>query len=359
LKELLKKLQSNDESERLYAVEDILEKGLSQATPYLIDRLKEEDSQVVKDMIVFALKKLNCSEEYDRLFNLFSSPDAYLRNAAIVIFASEGNRAVAYLASKLDYSDKEVRKLILDSLVEIGTEDAKLAIRASLNDPAPNVRITAVEYLGRMKDKNSIDDLMDLFKREDEPMLKTTIMEAILAIGDKDKMKEIIDEMCRVEEGEIDPLFIPQLIKMAGEIADRSKFLNIIEKMGDLTLYAEDILKALQNTFKQIPEREVISYKEKLLNTLLKILESDDIGEDLRYEASEIIIKNNLLSPQELFDLGNRLLSKDSRYHMPGIRLMAASNIPSVKDRLRQICSESKDENIIEICDDILTGKGV
>jgi HEAT repeat protein len=210
---LTKGLTSADEGERLYAVEDITEANLPQSVPYLAAVLKTEDSQVVRDALLFALKKLDCSHAYPLIFNLFRSEDAYLRNAAVSIFGAGGADAVAFLASRLDEADREMRKLVLDALMGTGLPDARPAIRAGLHDTAPNVRITAVEYLGRLRDAESVGEMLALFRTGPEPMLGVSIIEALLSIGDISAVKAVISLL--MPEGSANDLpgvYLPQLM---------------------------------------------------------------------------------------------------------------------------------------------------
>lgn len=92
VREILEKLESDEEDIRLSTIEDIIDNNILEAVPYLIRRLSKEDSLIVKESIILALKTLDCSGTYNQLFYLFKSPDAYLRNSAIGIFASSGKK---------------------------------------------------------------------------------------------------------------------------------------------------------------------------------------------------------------------------------------------------------------------------
>ena len=203
VEELRKKLNHPDEAERIYAVHDIMDNNITELLPDLVEKLVTEESIAVKNAIVEALKNMDISSIYEILFELFSSPDAYLRNAAVEIFASSLDKegAVAFLASKLDHANKEVRKLILDSLVEIGTLSAIMAIRASLYDSSKNVQITAAEYLGKLKDKESLQELIELFKKDSEPMLRVSILHALREIKEGFKIKDIIKMVLPEKKG--------------------------------------------------------------------------------------------------------------------------------------------------------------
>ena len=119
--ELILLLNSKEESERLYAVEDILDFGLIELSLELLTRLKVETSPAVKNSIVSVLQKMEHTPAYPVIFKLFPDRDAFMRNSAVSIFSAYGENVVTFLSSYLDHADKEVRKLILDSLVEIAS----------------------------------------------------------------------------------------------------------------------------------------------------------------------------------------------------------------------------------------------
>lgn len=281
---LIKILNSEEEEDRICAVYDIGEKETSRGALPLAKRLNMEKSQAVKDSIVFMLKKLDISPAFEELFSLFLSPDAYLRNASVSILGSDGESAIAYLTSKLDHSDKEIRKLILDALVEIGSEDAVLAIRAALYDEAPNVKITAAEYLGRLDDRKSVPDLIKFFEEDPEPMFRATIIDSLALIGQEETIKKIISILFPEKDiKELDPVYIPQLLRLAGKTGDREDILLITGSLEDISFYADDIIIALTDLKKrfnfEIPD-------DTLLKGLLgKIVEHPSIREELKYSA--------------------------------------------------------------------------
>ncbi|MBF0398605.1 MAG: HEAT repeat domain-containing protein [Desulfobacterales bacterium] len=183
---------SDNESIRLYAAQDIADTKDPELVLPMIKRLEIETSQIVREAIVFGLENMPCDDIFEELFKLFFSTDAYLRNAAVSIFSHQKDEPITFLVLKMDNTDREVRKLIIDALFGIGTQDSCIAIRAALNDPAINVKITAVEYLGRLEDKESADELIALFENESEPMLRASILEALLIIGTNEHLNKII-----------------------------------------------------------------------------------------------------------------------------------------------------------------------
>ncbi|MBF0545289.1 MAG: HEAT repeat domain-containing protein [Candidatus Riflebacteria bacterium] len=287
LEKFIKALLSDDEADRLYAVDDIASTGDPSAAKTLAERLESEKSQAVSDAIVFALKKLDCKETLDLLFGMFSSPNAFLRNAAVTIFGANGEGTLDFLMERYASSNKEIRKLILDSLMEIGTPKAAQAIRWGLLDEAENVKITAAEYLGRLCDKESIGDILQILEIDPEPMMRVSIMEALVSFEDKTVYDQVTYVVC--PDGDLkktDPIYIPQLIKLAvrsGRIDDVKKIFKSIENVG---LYADDILNAVV----ELRRREKVDIADLEAGYILKkICEMNELRPDIINLAKRLV----------------------------------------------------------------------
>ena len=289
VEELRKKLNHPDEAERIYVVHDIMDNNITELLPDLVEKLVTEESIAVKNAIVEALKNMDISSIYEILFELFSSPDAYLRNAAVEIFASSLDKegAVAFLASKLDHANKEVRKLILDSLVEIGTPSAIMAIRASLYDSSKNVQITAAEYLGKLKDKESLQELIELFKKDSEPMLRVSILHALREIKEGFKIKDIIKMVLpekKVTEENI--IFLPELMKLVADLGEKDDIIYLLEIVKYDSAYAYDLIDFLIKICQRFPELRKL---EQIYNIYQYIKKDPTVEEELKAYLSESV----------------------------------------------------------------------
>jgi len=176
--------------------------------------MEKEESRLVRELIVEGLKVLDVSDYFESIAKYFESTDAYVRNCAIEIFGSKGEDAVAFLTSIMDNEDKEVRKLILDSLVATSSKYSIPALRAALNDKAANVMITAIEYLGKIYDEDSLKDVMDIFSRVDEPMVRSSCLETLSMMGNPDIVDMVINTLGK--QG-VDSFFKPSVIRLVGE----------------------------------------------------------------------------------------------------------------------------------------------
>ena len=349
LKDVVEKLESNDEDIRLSAIEDIVDNNTVEAIPYLLRRLPKEDSILIKETIIFALKNLDCSGAYQQLFYLFKSPDAYLRNSAISIFASSGDKAVNFLSSRFNNEDREVKKLIIDTLFKIGTHSSILAIRPAIRDAAINVKMTAIEYLGRLGDYDSIPEILDILRNTDHPMLAFSIVEALLNLNDKKALEKALDIL--IPEGNIDaidPVLKPEVLKISGRLGRTNLLLTLLERLEDIEDYAGEII----STIEELDEEslgELLSYP-KIQGILLDIVKGTSIEEDIRYKAGEYILKIESLPSETLFDIGMSLLTAGDSLKVLGINLIGISRHAEAKKILLEVIEYTNDELIKGVC---------
>lgn len=288
--EWMQKLTSDEEAERLYAVEDIADSGQKQYVSELVKTLVAETSQAVRNSIISALQKLDNPREYSQIFELFSSEDAFLRNAAMSILSSYGEDALHFLASNLDHSNREVRKLIIDCVMEI--ENAYPAhrataldiMRACLHDPEANVVITAVEYLGKLNDEESLPEFLELLHQSNEPMLISFLLDTILKMGNPVIFEEVANILLTRKLATND-LYFPQVLKCVAESNQVEQFEQMTADIKDISLYADDILKILDS--KRGKDSQFIQSSVGLLKKLLKA----NLSANLKYVCARMLLE--------------------------------------------------------------------
>ncbi len=289
--QLISSLNDLSESERLYTVDDISESSSSELSLGLLQRLKIENSGAVKNSILSALQKTEYPSTYREIFNLFPNKDAYLRNSAVSIFGSYGEGAVTFLSSYIDHSNKEVRKLIIDSLVEIATNRHNTLIsvleilRACLYDPDINVVITTVEYLGILGDINSLDNISELYKRNEEPMLRFTILEVILKIGQKKDFEKVLPDLFLNDFSPRDSLEVSPILKLLAQSGRKEDFLTMVKDLHDISFYSEDILVSIDWLVKNENFKTI-----DVLDILIDILQEEKLKEDLRFICVQLLL---------------------------------------------------------------------
>ncbi len=390
MNKIIKALSSKEESERLYAVQDIIalkdspnsdktDGYVNEADTYaetLVRHLEHETSQAVRDSIVYALKLMPCTKAFTLLFELFQNPDAYLRNAAVTVFGTKGVDGVAFLTSLLDHADREVRKLVIDSLFQIGSKEdafrsgakeAVLAIRAGLNDPSINVRITAVEYLGQLNDTQSVEDILDMLQNEKDPMLITAALETILQIGDQTNIQDTInflshnaldqkDVNADVDILNVHPVFLPEFIKLAAKCGTVENIVAIVEFLHGKKTYSKDIVSAIQDMSKRDSS---ILYEDKIKNFIIDTIKDSEMAENVRYAAAEIVLDEYQNGEQILFfnkkmylDMG-RLLIKEPLMLNAGLRFLSKSETIEGREMIDNIKAATKDVSLLALCDDL------
>lgn len=358
---LISQLSHEEESERLYAVQDIMEQnenGKAYAVS-LVSHLASETSQAVRESIVYALKMMPCEAAFPELFLLFQSPDAYLRNAAVTIFGTQQTPGVAFLTSQLDHADREVRKLVLDALFLIGSQESILAIRAGLKDPAINVKITAVEYLGQLNDQESVPDVLAMLENESEPMLVTSALETVLQMGDDAALQKTIqllnenDDLLKVH-----PVFLPELIKLTARSGSLERLLELIDFINGRATYANDVIQAIETAQKRFDNLVEIP---EMTHRLIKAVKSSQANEALRYAAAELLLNHvfqeNADAPftrADMETLGSALID-DPVMATAGVRFLHKSGSEAGKEKIETLMSETKVSTLRELCESLLS----
>lgn len=290
---LRQRLKNTDEGERLIAVNDVLLEDFGPGvTVQLVQHLPVETSQVVREAIVFTLQQAKQPECFPDLFTLFSSDDAYLRNAAMTIFGACGEMALSFLEQQLISADREVRKLILDACVEVGTPGAVRIIRNALYDPAVNVRITAADYLGRLRDVESTRLLMNMFLEDTEPMFRVSVLESISIMGDLSVCNDVLHQVSTTQFSLTDQtLFLPILLRIAGNCHSTEVLAKLLMHLPSLRLYAEDVILAIQNMgdVENASDAATAPHRYIIMRVLREVAEGRDIREDLRYVALTLL----------------------------------------------------------------------
>ncbi len=357
----MEQLGSPEESDRLYAIQDImaLEDGAKTYATSLVEYLAKENSQAVRESIVYALKMIPCDHILTTIFELFQSSDAYLRNAAVTLFGTQQIQGVAFLTSQLDHADREVRKLVLDALFQIGSQEAVLAIRAGLKDPAINVRITAVEYLGQLGDSDSIPDVLEMLAQETEPMLITSALETVLQMGDDATIHQTIQLLNKNDDiVKVHPVFLPELIKLIARSGTLERLIEIIDFVNDRTTYAKDMVMAIQVAQKRF---EDIIETPDIAHGLIRMVKTKTGSDTVRYAAAELLLNHTVsesdapvLNSKMMEALGMELLA-DPAMAATGIRFLHQSGSEAGRKKIETLMAETKDSSLRDLCEVLLS----
>ena len=103
-------------------------------------------------------------EDFEQMFEMLKSDNAYLRNQVIMFLQAYGEEAKDFLRKLLDNDDKDIRIFAINILGDVRYDDSVEMLRYLLiketaeKIPDVNVIMTAVDYLGEI----GIDDDIEL-----------------------------------------------------------------------------------------------------------------------------------------------------------------------------------------------------
>ena len=353
MSDLEKSLNNPDEARRLYAVQDLEEDSEANLARALLDRLMVEDSVAVRAAIAFRLKTISCQKIYPWLFELFRSSDAFFRNAAVGIFASGSDEAAEFLSRRSGDADREVRKLVLDALFEIGTEKSVIVMRQALNDTSANVQVAAAEYLGRLKDIESSVDLISLLKRQPAPMLLMAVLDALAHLEDREAAAAALDILAPdrnyYQIGRFSLLQVLDLLALSGR---GPEMLAMIDSLSDQHLFTEDLIRAISTYFRN---EDSSNHEEGLLHRVVTLMTNPELDLGHKFLSAQILIDfgADRLDRQILFDLGKNFLDGEQTAPI-GVELIAASKHQDARNVLENFAVETKEMELKIICKALL-----
>ena len=230
LREYTGLLDSADEAERIYAAEDIGYLNAAEGVPALLERLCKEPSLAVRDALFGALIRIDKDEAIQGAVELLGSEDPQIRNQAVDVLRHKGAPSVSFLSTAMRDGNKDLRKLVLDVLTGFDTSAAEGIYTAALGDEDPNVVITAVENLGRIRAAEFRSRIEDLLRADAHPMLIGACLEALAAIGNE-LSSSAIRERFPHPETLPDFLLVPWL-KAIGAVGESQDFASVTDLLA-------------------------------------------------------------------------------------------------------------------------------
>ena len=179
LKEFEVQLDGLDEAERTYAAEDIGYLNDPDGVAVLLERLNKEPSMAVRDSIFQALIRIEWEAAIAGCFGLFASDDPQIRNQAVDALRHKSRQAIPFLVAVMRDGDRDMRKLVLDTLKGDRLRGTDEIYAAALSDPDENVVITAVENLGQIRAEEFRGRIEGLIQADSHAMLVAVCLEAL------------------------------------------------------------------------------------------------------------------------------------------------------------------------------------
>jgi HEAT repeat protein len=275
LKAPLAKLGDADEAERIYAVEDIGYLNAPEGVAPLLERLRIEPSRAVREAIFQAFIRIDADAAIEAAIGLLGSDDPQMRNQAVEILRGKGSAAIPFLAAVMHTGDKDLRKLTLDVLSGSQALGAEPIYAAALSDEDPNVVITAVENIGRARDRTLRPRVEELLISGAHPMLIGACLEALVGIGDEHSMAAVRSRFPNLAE--LPDFLLLSCLKAMGALGSEEDFAEVA---GLLAIRGAHLRPGILGALSAIHQRYPVTTHQEDLLPLLRIA-VEDLGAPL------------------------------------------------------------------------------
>jgi len=280
-------LENAEVPDVLRQLDEISQRNLTECTNYLIEVLKCEERDIVREAIVETLKQLDDESISDKIVELFESDDAFLRNSAVTILSHRWRMPLESLSKSLRHKNKHVRKLALDALHSLGNPISVDIIALALDDEDINNVIAAVEYIGNLEGYKYAEKIVKIMSESEDPFLTATCLETLSKIGNKylaDVVQRMFPDPLKLED-----FILAPYLKFIAAFGNTSHIDTILEVgSSKLKLFCKEIVDAIQN----ILQRETTNLPPELRQRLHDFLSwalNQDVPSNNKYEIVLLI----------------------------------------------------------------------
>jgi HEAT repeat protein len=268
---LLQKLDSDDATERRFAIEDLMFEDLNdQDLKIISSKIEDTDRGVRNAASTLLMSKDNCAVP-GFITPFVASEEISVRNLAGEILIQYGSKSVSSLLNFLPQGNDDDKKFVIDVLGLIGDQKAGPDILTQIdNTTNDNILLACQEALGNLKYEPSVPKLLEQYSKNE--LYKPTIIEALGKIGSK----TALDFMFTVYSEE-DELTKFSLIESFGLIGDERTFFFLLSQLNTCTgPIVWPIISAIYSL--KIKYSFDIPFDETMKNALLQtVLDSDDV----------------------------------------------------------------------------------
>ena len=177
--------KSKSIDERIEALDYILRKKEIYFVLRMLSELFKENDVKEHPLIDYAFANFGLKpkreKDFNEIFNILKSDNAYLRNEAIKFLQEYGKEAKPFIEKLLNNDDRDIKIFAINILGDVNYEDSLELLRyIIMKEKDINVLMTAVDYLGEIGEEKDIA-LLEALKEEfkDEEYVKFGIDLAI------------------------------------------------------------------------------------------------------------------------------------------------------------------------------------
>ena len=122
-------------------------------------------------------------EDFNALFRMLKSDNAYLRNATIKFLQDYGKEAKKFIQKLIENEDRDIRIFAINILGDVKFEDSLEMLRHFIvKEEDINALMTAIDYLGEIGEESDIKLLEAIKKEKNDPYVSFGVDLAISRI---------------------------------------------------------------------------------------------------------------------------------------------------------------------------------
>ncbi|ETR66137.1 MAG: hypothetical protein OMM_13197, partial [Candidatus Magnetoglobus multicellularis str. Araruama] len=213
IKTCIANICQDDPALQLEAIEALREIDFNNLTECLLKILESNPDVSVKEKVFLLLKNVAFPRtNIYQVERMFKSDEPFIRNATIEILRQADADFLSTMSRLSQDPDKDIRKFVLDTLVEHSSREAIQIVETCLNDPASVVRQAAVESLGNMGVRNAAPAIEKQLEVESNLMIQCTCLESLANMNYSPNSTAIIDKFSK----EHNPMIMFSFVRYLG-----------------------------------------------------------------------------------------------------------------------------------------------
>lgn len=277
-------LNSFDPDEKRLSVEASVKFGDREEIVNKLIELLNDGDKGVRDAVANAIVSIANEFETSRkkiisqICKLILCKDVGFRNFLVEIILRIGKDAIPDIKQLANHEDKDVRKIAIDIIGFMGDEDSVDFLIEKLSDPDPNVITSAIEAIGNIGDDRAIEVLLDSFSKFEFAQIQ--IIEALGKIGERSKNKKLICD------------FLIEIFRKSEEPILKSAIVEALGKAGDES-YADFLMGLVHDKNIAIQKMAVISLVEACARANCKFNANKYFFKSFFKRAAEIFFETN------------------------------------------------------------------
>lgn len=337
-----KKLCQMDTEQLLKELKRILAVNDTTRIEELIGLLVEDRREIAREAVVDVLKQLKDPNLPEKIAALFHTQDAFVRNAAVSILASQWNWSKDALLKCLKDKDKNVRKLALDAFYEIGDPSVVEFISIALDDEDVNNVIAAVEYVGELGGQSYAEKILQILSRTEDQFLICSCLEALAKIGNPQCLHEV--EKIFSSPLSMEDFMLMPYLRLLAEFSE-PRHLEVLLEIAEEKLSVA--YKEIIDSIALFIDRNKSSLKEdekKKIHTFLKRAISESIPSANKYEIVSLI--GRLGSGNLSDEVKSYLHSDDPMIRLGAIEVIGTLKMTDFEADLQALLEEEEDEDL-------------